>query len=117
MKLLITGATGLVGRAIVELSNKQGIPVNYLTTSREKIVSNENFQGFYWNPENNEIDIKCFEGVTSIINLAGSSISKRWTAEYKNEILHSRINSLKTLNLALGKSIQTILYHWFRHRQ
>ncbi len=103
MKLLITGATGLVGRAIVELSNKHGIPVNYLTTSKDKIVSNENFQGFYWNPEKNKIDLDCFEGVTSIINLAGSNIAERWTAEYKNQILYSRINSLKTLNYALGK--------------
>ena len=102
MKLLITGATGLIGRAIVELSNLQGISVNYLTTQREKIISNENFQGFYWNPGNNEIDLNAFEGVTAIINLAGSSISKRWTAENKNEILYSRINSLKTLNHALG---------------
>ncbi|MBT8299116.1 MAG: TIGR01777 family protein [Maribacter sp.] len=103
MKLLIAGATGLIGRAIVELSNQQGISVNYLTTRRDKIISNENFQGFYWNPEINEIDLGCFEGVTAIINLAGSSISKRWTADYKNEILYSRLNALKTLNDALGK--------------
>ncbi|MGB5497695.1 MAG: TIGR01777 family oxidoreductase [Maribacter sp.] len=103
MKLLITGATGLIGREIVELSNQHGISVNYLTTQRAKIISNENFQGFYWNPEINEIDHNAFEGVTAIINLAGSSISKRWTSEYKNEILSSRLNSLKTLNHALGK--------------
>jgi uncharacterized protein (TIGR01777 family) len=103
MKLLITGATGLIGRAIVELSNQQGIPVNYLTTQRDKIISNENFQGYYWNPGINEIDHRSFEGVTTIINLAGSSISKRWTADYKNEILYSRLNALKTLNDALGK--------------
>tara|TARA_R110001583_G_scaffold5028_1_gene27824 strand:- start:1517 stop:2431 length:915 start_codon:yes stop_codon:yes gene_type:complete len=103
MKLLITGATGLVGRAIVEISNKHGISVNYLTTNKDKIVSNENFQGYFWNPEQNEIDLDCFKEVTAIINLAGSSISERWTADYKNEILYSRINSLKTLNYALGK--------------
>ncbi|MBD0779097.1 TIGR01777 family protein [Maribacter sp. ANRC-HE7] len=103
MKLLITGATGLVGRAIVEISNKHGIAVNYLTTRRDKIISNENFQGFYWNPSRNEIDLACFDGVTAIINLAGASISERWTADYKNEILYSRITSLKTLNYALGK--------------
>ncbi len=103
MKLLITGATGLVGRAIVEISNKHGISVNYLTTNKDKIVSNENFQGYFWNPEQNEIDLDCFKEVTAIINLAGASISGRWTADYKNEILYSRINSLKTLNYALGK--------------
>jgi uncharacterized protein len=103
MKILVTGATGLIGREIVELSNKQGISVNYLTTSRDKIVSNENFQGFYWNPTTKEIDIKCFEGVTGIINLAGANISNKWTSNYKKQILSSRLNSIKTLTQALGK--------------
>jgi len=103
MKLLITGATGLIGSAIVELCKKHDIPVNYLTTDKTKIISDENYQGFYWNPTQYDIDLCCFEGVTAIINLAGSSISKRWSADYKNEILYSRINTLKTLNQALGK--------------
>ncbi|ALM07641.1 NAD-dependent epimerase [Sediminicola sp. YIK13] len=97
MKILITGATGLVGSAIVELCHKKNIDVNYLSTSKSKIVSNPNYKGFYWNPAKGEIDLECFEGVTSIINLAGVSISKRWTESNKQAILNSRINSLKTL--------------------
>ncbi len=97
MKILITGATGLVGSAIVELCHKKNIDVNYLSTSKSKIVSNPNYKGFYWNPAKGEIDLGCFEGVTSIINLAGVSISKRWTESNKQAILNSRINSLKTL--------------------
>lgn len=103
MRLLITGATGLVGRAIVEMAHKEGVVVNYLTTKREKIISNEIFKGYYWNPSKQEIDLNCFDGVTAIINLAGASISKKWIIEYKNEILSSRLNSVKTLNQALGK--------------
>ena len=97
MKILITGATGLVGSAIVELCHKKNIDVNYLSTSKSKIVYNPNYKGFYWNPSKGEIDLECFEGVTSIINLAGVSISKRWTESNKQAILNSRINSLKTL--------------------
>ncbi|MET7028131.1 TIGR01777 family oxidoreductase [Sediminicola luteus] len=97
MKILITGATGLVGSAIVELCHKKNFDVNYLSTSKSKIVSNPNYKGFYWNPSKGEIDLECFEGVTSIINLAGVSISKRWTESNKQAILNSRINSLKTL--------------------
>ncbi len=97
MKILITGATGLVGSAIVELCHKKNIDVNYLSTSKSKIVSNPNYKGFYWNPSKGEIDLECFEGITSIINLAGVSISKRWTESNKQAILNSRINSLKTL--------------------
>lgn len=102
MRYLITGATGLVGKEIVRLCHANGIAVNYLTTSREKIASDENYQGFFWNPDKDEIDTNCFEGISAIINLAGASISKRWTSEYKKIILSSRINSLRTLYKALG---------------
>ena len=102
MKILVTGATGLVGKAIVAECHRNAIKVHYLTTSKNKIVSNENYKGFYWNPEALEIDLKCFDGVEAIINLAGSSISKRWTNSYKKEILNSRINALKTLHKGLN---------------
>jgi len=101
MKILITGATGLIGKAITHLFLKEGISVNYLTTKKAKIKNELNYQGFYWEPSTNKIDPKCFEGVTAIINLAGASIAKRWTKSYKKEILTSRINSLNTLYIAL----------------
>ncbi len=103
MKILITGATGLVGKEIVKLCHQQNISVNYLTTQKSKIVNHENYKGFYWNPEKTEIDFECFTNITAIINLAGASISKRWTASYKRQIISSRINSLKTLNIGLSK--------------
>ena len=103
MKILITGATGLVGSEIVKLCRKQNIDVNYLTTSKAKIVSEEHYKGYFWNPRKEEIDLKCFDGVTAIINLAGTSISKRWTKTNKRKILSSRINSIKTLKKGLEK--------------
>lgn len=103
MKILITGATGLVGSEITRLCKERNIVVNYLTTNKSKIVFEPNFQGFYWNPDTGEIDMKCFEGVTAIINLAGASISKRWTTKYKKQILTSRVNTLRTLHSALEK--------------
>ncbi|WP_273566227.1 TIGR01777 family oxidoreductase [Maribacter halichondriae] len=103
MKVLITGATGLIGSEIVALCHIKKIAVNYLTTSKDKIVSKDDYQGFYWNPDTHEIDLECFSGVFAIINLAGASISKRWTDSYKKEILSSRINTLKTLYGGLEK--------------
>ncbi len=103
MKILITGATGLIGSEIVRLCSQENILVHYLTTSKDKIVSEPGYKGFYWNPDTSEIDISCFEGVSAIINLAGASISKRWTSAYKKVVLSSRINTLQTLRIGLEK--------------
>jgi len=104
MKVLITGATGLVGTEITALCHKNGIAVNYLTTSKDKIKRADNYQGFYWHPSKGEIDINCFNDVGAIINLAGASISKRWTPKYKKIVLSSRINTLRTLHKGLTDS-------------
>ena len=101
MKVLITGATGLVGSEIVKLCEKEKIAVNYLTTSKDKIKNKSNYQGFYWNPKTGEIDKNCLNGVSKIINLVGASVSKPWTSSNKKAILDSRLDSanllLKTL--------------------
>jgi hypothetical protein len=104
MKVLITGATGLVGSELVSQCHEKGYDVNYLTTSKNKIVSELNHQGYFWNPTTAEIDQNCLDGVSVIINLAGSSISKRWTKEYRQEIIDSRLNSLELLKNTLLKT-------------
>jgi len=103
MKILITGATGLIGNEIVKLCLKQNIAINYLTTRKKKIISTDNYQGYYWNPAKNVMDVDSLKGVTAIINLAGASVSKRWTPIYKKKIISSRVNSLRTLYKALEK--------------
>jgi uncharacterized protein (TIGR01777 family) len=97
MTVLITGATGLIGQDIVKKCHAEGINVHYLTTSKSKLSTETNYKGFYWNPKNNEIDHTCFEDVTAIINMVGASISKRWTDDYKKEILESRTETAQLL--------------------
>ncbi len=97
MKVLITGATGLIGKELTSLFLSKNIPVNFLTTRKQKLVDTPSLKGFYWNPGSGEINLNCFNDVTAIINLAGASIAKRWTVAYKKEIIQSRISSLETL--------------------
>ncbi len=97
MRVLITGATGLIGQEIVKLCHEKDIRVNYLTTSKSKIVQEENYKGFYWNPKAKEIDADCFKGVDAIIHLAGATVSKRWTPSYKKEIISSRTETTALL--------------------
>ena len=104
MKILITGATGLIGSQIVKDCLKRNIKINFLTTSKRKINSLFNCQGFYWSPEKNIIDLSCFEGVSVIINLSGASIFRLWTKTNKRLILSSRVNSLRFLKDTLIKN-------------
>ncbi len=104
MKILITGATGLIGTELVLLLLQNGIAVHYLTTSKSKIKSEPNYHGFYWNPAQGVIDENCLMGVDAVIHLAGANISKRWTDSYKAEILESRILASNTLFKAIKEN-------------
>ena len=111
MKVLIAGATGLIGQQLTKLCLEQGITVHYLTTRKEKIENNSNYKGFYWNPAENIIDENAFDGVPVIVNLAGATISKRWTKSYKKKILESRVQSANVLYNALVENEHQIAHY------
>ena len=98
MKYLITGASGLIGKKLVNILLEQNAEINILTTNKNLKSSNIKITKFYWNPELNIIDSKCIEGVKTIINLAGSPIAQFWSKSSKKSILSSRVNSVQLLN-------------------
>ncbi|MCU0350070.1 MAG: TIGR01777 family oxidoreductase [Flavobacterium sp.] len=108
MKVLITGATGLVGKELVKLLLQNGVQIHYLSTTKSKLEQQENYKGFYWNPTTAELDENAFEGVTSIIHLAGATVAKRWTKVHKQEIVESRVLSTKLLYQYLSKSTHQV---------
>ena len=108
MKVLITGATGMIGNKVVKLCHKAGFKIHYLTTSKRKIVSKENYQGYYWNPSKGEIDTACFDEVEVIINLVGATIAKRWTPGYRKTIINSRVKSANLLLESISTMKHTI---------
>lgn len=103
MKVLITGATGLVGNELIKILLQNGISVNYLTTSRGKIANENNYKGFFWNPSVGEISEEAFTNVDVIVHLAGATVAKRWTNSYKQEIMNSRIDSTRLLYKTLER--------------
>lgn len=108
MTVLITGATGLVGQELVNLLLQNGYTVHYLSTSKSKLVSQNNYKGFYWNPKTAEIDLNALTNVEVIIHLAGASVAKKWTAAYKEEIIESRVLSTRLLYQTLQKNTHQV---------
>ena len=95
-KVLVTGATGLIGQRLIQLLNEKEYEVH--TLGRRPLYNSRGFQHFLWNVDTGEIDIRAFEGVSSVIHLAGAGVAeKSWTAAYKKEITASRINGTRLL--------------------
>ena len=103
MKILVTGATGLIGQELIRLWIEKEHKIHYLTTRENHQHSHPNVTSFYWNPEADTIDSNCFEGVQIIVNLAGASVSKRWTSSYKKKIQESRVKGAKLLMSTIQK--------------
>lgn len=97
--VLITGGSGLIGRALSELLLAEGYKVFWL--SRTKNLSAK-FPSYSWDYTKREIDTEILEEVDIIVHLAGDSIgSGRWTETKKEQIMSSRIDSTVLLLEAL----------------
>ncbi|MDC7995767.1 TIGR01777 family oxidoreductase [Altibacter sp. HG106] len=111
MRILIAGATGLIGTELVTQALDAGIGVHYLTTRKEAIKKEEHYKGFLWDPSNGTIDKAAFKDVTAIVNLAGTSVSKRWTSQNKKKIMNSRIQTAELLYNTL-QEIDHVVTHY-----
>ena len=96
-KIAITGASGLIGSALVGDLRAKGHEV--LRLVRRPVASADEVE---WDPKNESIDVASLAGVSAVINLAGAGVGdKRWTSSYKNEILNSRGSSTRTIAKAV----------------
>jgi len=99
--ILISGGTGLVGKALSKRLVSEGHEVRILSRNPH---SSSQLKSFYWNLEKNEIDEKAFDGVEHVVHLAGSGIAdKRWTKSRKQDIIDSRVNSMKLITSIIKK--------------
>lgn len=107
MNILITGASGFIGKRLVGLLLEKGYTINSLSTRKKAKI--EGTKTFYWQPDEFKMDEDALDGVEGIIHLAGATVSKRWTPQYKQEIFDSRTRTAETLFRALARrEIQTV---------
>jgi uncharacterized protein (TIGR01777 family) len=89
-KILISGATGLVGKKLSKKLHERGYKVEILVRSKDQ---ESDFKSYLWNYEKGVLEEGALDNTYIFIHLAGATISKRWTESYKKEIYNSRINS------------------------
>ncbi|MBA2523497.1 MAG: TIGR01777 family protein [Solirubrobacterales bacterium] len=101
MKVLITGATGTIGGALVDALLARGDEVVGL--SRDSVrarLDQPRAAWLSWNATDEHPPEEAFDGVDGVVNLVGAPINQRWTAEAKRAIMASRETA--TENLVAG---------------
>jgi uncharacterized protein (TIGR01777 family) len=97
-RIAVTGASGLIGSALVGYLKSQGHTVQRLV--RRAAVSSEEIT---WDPIAGTVDMDALAGVDAVIHLAGAGVSdKRWTKKYRAEILNSRLLGTTTIAKAVA---------------
>src|SRR5882724_9225034 len=104
-KILITGASGLIGKKMTELLLTKGDSVVHLgRTKKEGAVPS-----FVWRPDDGSIDASALQQVDAIVHLAGAGVAdQRWTTSRKTEILESRTKSSRLLFETLKSKQHTV---------
>ena len=98
MRIAISGASGLVGRALTAFLRGGGHHVHPLVRRPAREHSDE----IQWSPTEGTVDIDKLNGVDAVIHLAGESINGRWSAAKKERILNSRVQGTQTLAAAIA---------------
>ena len=98
--VLITGGTGMIGKALTQALIERGFNVIILTRHLSDKQKNQNDKLAYaiWDVAKQTIDKNAFAKADYIVHLAGANFAdKRWNEKVKNEIVSSRVDSAKLI--------------------
>lgn len=97
MRIAVTGASGLIGSALVPALRAGGHEVSTLVR-RDARAPDE----IAWDPDAGVLDSAALEGVEAVVHLAGETIGQRWTERARLEIMSSRVEGTRLLAEALA---------------
>jgi len=97
--ILISGASGLIGSALVHALRSRKCDVKRLVRRRASSPDEVS-----WYPDRGEIDAQALNGVDAVVNLAGENLSQRWTTAARRRIRDSRVQATTLLARTIAQS-------------
>ncbi len=98
MKILLSGATGFIGKSLINELLKTGHDLILLTRNPSKIIQRPSLSVLPWDGESTKLWGHSADGVDAVINLAGEGIAdKRWSESRKKALIESRAKSTKAI--------------------
>jgi uncharacterized protein len=99
MDFAVTGASGLIGQALVDRLRLQGHRVRRLVRSGRPLEAGD----VHWDPASGDVDLAALAGVDGVVHLAGAGVGDhRWTRSYRETILSSRVEGTRTIVKAMS---------------
>jgi uncharacterized protein (TIGR01777 family) len=99
VRVLVAGASGLIGTELVGTLRAEGHEVRRLVRRRPSAPDEVN-----WAPSARTIDVQALGDVDAVVNLSGASIARMpWTRGYRRQLLESRVASTRTLADAMNQ--------------
>jgi uncharacterized protein (TIGR01777 family) len=97
LTVAVSGATGLIGTALVERLRARGHTVRRLLHSAPSSAPGD----VVWDPASGALPATALEGADAVVHLAGEPVAHRWTAERKRAIRESRVRGTEQLASAV----------------
>lgn len=102
MKVLVTGASGMIGRSLCDALFARGDEVVGLSRDpRRAREANPRVEWVRWEPTLERPPGEAFEGVDGVVNLVGETIAQRWNDDVKRKIMETRRTATRNLVQAI----------------
>jgi uncharacterized protein len=103
VRVLVTGASGLIGSALCDSLLSRGDEVVGLTRNPDKVrLTRPSIAWHRWEPTLERPEDAAFDGVDAVVNLVGEKINQRWTDEAKRKIMETRRAGTRNLVQAIA---------------